>query len=130
MGRESNPGADEAKGVSRKQRRRNEGPGWALVRECPRCGEPETRCCCPDASAAPAPGRPVFRIRLEKRGGKPVTVCSAQGIVPQELKALARRLQALCGTGGTVKGDDVELQGDRRELVRPALRRLGCRVKG
>jgi translation initiation factor 1 len=70
------------------------------------------------------------RLRLEKRRGRPVTVAAVEGVADDELKALARELRALCATGGTVKGSEIELQGDQRERLRQALGEKGMRVRG
>jgi translation initiation factor 1 len=55
----------------------------------------------------------------------------AQGIQlpPAELRDLARDLKRQCGTGGALKDDTVEIQGDQRDAVREALEARGFRVK-
>ena len=45
------------------------------------------------------------------------------------LTALASDLKRLCGTGGTLRGDVVEIQGDHRERLRAELERRGYTVK-
>jgi translation initiation factor 1 len=78
--------------------------------------------------AAPA-GDGIVRIFREKggRGGKVVTV--VRGLEPGVLKATASDLKKLCGSGGAVKGDAVEIQGDHREKVADRLRSQGHTVK-
>jgi translation initiation factor 1 len=39
----------------------------------------------------------------------------------EEIKALAKKLKALCGTGGTAKEGVIEIQGDHRETLLAAL---------
>lgn len=111
--------------------RQSSGPGWSLVDGCARCGHPGDRCRCasPAPSSAPA-GKPTLRLRMEKRRGKPVTVLAAEALPPAELKALLGELKGLCGTGGTIKGDEAELQGEHRERLRPILAGRGYVVKG
>lgn len=46
-----------------------------------------------------------------------------------ELAALARELRHRCGSGGSVKGDVVEIQGDHRETVLAELRSQGFTAK-
>lgn len=88
---------------------------------------------------APAPAAPtpsvrndgIIRVFRERagRGGKVVTVIRG---LPEQGAALATRaaeLRRLCGAGGTVKDDVVELQGDHRERVAQHLTGLGYRVK-
>ena len=63
------------------------------------------------------------RIRLEKRAsGRGVTVIVNVPGTPTEIETLAKLLKTRCGTGGTVKDLEIELQGDRRETVQAVLR--------
>jgi len=63
-------------------------------------------------------------------GGKTVTVVYG---LPQNaafLKELAQDLKKACGTGGAVREDGVELQGDLRDRVREILVARNFVVKG
>ncbi|MEJ0090487.1 MAG: translation initiation factor [Limisphaerales bacterium] len=52
------------------------------------------------------------------RGGKTVTVVkNFVGIGLPEKEQLAKAMQRACGTGGTVKDGQIEIQGDKREEV-------------
>ena len=52
------------------------------------------------------------------RGGKTVTVVkNFVGIGLPEKEQLAKRMQKACGTGGTVKNGQIEIQGDKRAEV-------------
>jgi translation initiation factor 1 len=52
------------------------------------------------------------------RGGKTVTVIKGfVGIGLPEKEQLAQAMQKACGTGGTVKNGQIEIQGDKREEV-------------
>lgn len=63
------------------------------------------------------------RIRLEKRAsGRVVTVIAEIPGRPEDIEALAKLLKTRCGTGGSVKDLDIELQGDRRDAVQSVLR--------
>jgi translation initiation factor 1 len=85
----------------------------------------------PSAPAPPVPPDGVVRIFRERggRGGKTVTVIRGLPDRGDGLEARAGELRRLCGTGGTVKDDVVELQGDHRERVAARLTALGYRVK-
>ena len=63
------------------------------------------------------------------RGGKTVTLVAGVSGPPATLTALASDLKRLCGTGGTVRGDVIEIQGDVRERIKPELERRGYTVK-
>ena len=46
-----------------------------------------------------------------------------------DLRDLAAALKQRCGTGGTVMGGRIEIQGDQRERIVAELGRLGYKVK-
>ena len=59
----------------------------------------------------------ILRVKAG-RGGKTVTVVkNFVGIGLPEKEQLARAMQKACGTGGTVKDGQIEIQGDNREEV-------------
>src|SRR5215208_5743098 len=90
----------------------------AKGRMCPRCGWPESQCACSSRTAnEPVPTRIVAKLRMEKkgRGGKMVTVVDGLPRNDEFLKELAQELKRMCGTGGTVTEDGIELHGDLRE---------------
>jgi len=78
------------------------------------------------------PPRVVARLRLEKagRGGKSVTVVYDLPRNAAFLKDLCGELKRACGTGGAVRDDTVEIQGDLRERVREVLAKKGYALKG
>jgi translation initiation factor 1 len=104
----------------------------AAGRICPGCGQPERGCKCADKSSAPVPNRPVAKLRVEKagRGGKTVTVVFGLPRNEAFLRDLAQDLKRACGTGGAVREDGVELQGDLRDRVREILAAKNFLVKG
>ena len=65
-------------------------------------------------------------ISLETKGrkGKSVTIVSGLRHNPTTMKEIARILKEACGTGGTVKGGDIELQGDQRERAAKELQKM------
>ncbi len=74
-------------------------------------------------SAVPQPDRATklakLLIQLEKKGrkGKGVTVIKGFFHTAADLERFARELKTRCGSGGTVKNDTIEIQGDHRETV-------------
>lgn len=99
-------------------------------RICPDCSRPIGGCICRKNRAVPA-GDGIVRIRRETkgRGGKTVTVVTGILLDEAGLKALAGDLKRRCGSGGTVTGGGVEIQGDHRELLVTELTKRGYRVK-
>jgi translation initiation factor 1 len=87
----------------------------------------------PPGPADPPPasrnrGRVDIIRQTAHRGGKTVTVITNfTGVGLPEKEALAKRMQKACGTGGTVKGGHIELQGDKREEVARILAEAGFR---
>jgi translation initiation factor 1 len=77
----------------------------------------------------PLPQDGVVRIFRGKggRGGKAVSV--VRGLPRRDLDAVAKDLKKHCGSGGTVKDGDVEIQGDHREKIAARLTAQGYQVK-
>ncbi len=71
----------------------------------------------------------IIRVSREKRNGKDVTVCSGFDMDEKQLKALAKSLKQLCGTGGTAKAGKIEIQGDQREKIMAHLDHQGIKNK-
>ena len=73
----------------------------------------------------------TLRIQRETkgRGGKTVTTISGFDSGPDGIKRLASQLKNLCGTGGSVKGGVIIIQGDHRQTVKVELDRQGFKSK-
>lgn len=105
-----------------------------LGRRCPECGRVVADCRCrrskPAQPAAPA-GDGIVRVGRETKGrkGKGVTVIRGVPLAGEALAELATRLKKRCGSGGTVDGGVIEIQGDHRDLLVEELGRLGYTVR-
>lgn len=98
-------------------------------RLCPGCGKPVAQCAC---GKKPAPkGDGNIRVGRETKGrkGAGVTVISGLPLAEEALKALAKELKARCGSGGTVKGGVIEIQGEHRDTVLEELAKRGHKAK-
>ncbi len=89
-------------------------------------GLPPAPECSPANSVPPSVAKPVKKnrgrvdiLRVKAgRGGKTVTVVkNFVGIGLPEKEQLAKAMQRACGTGGTVKNGQIEIQGDKRAEV-------------
>lgn len=71
------------------------------------------------------------RIRRETSGRKGKGVITVRGIdaSPEELKKISQMLKKKCGTGGSLKEGVIEIQGDKRDLIKSELEKLGYKVK-
>lgn len=81
--------------------------------------------------ATPRSGASVVRVGREVAGraGKGVSVIHGLPLGTVELEALAGRLKRLCGAGGAVKDNVIEIQGDHRDRLVAELRKLGYDAK-
>lgn len=84
----------------------------------------------PEATGLP-PKKQVIKIRREKNGraGKTVTTLFEFQASDRQREELAKLLRKTLGTGGTVKGNVVELQGDQMAKLMAELSALGYKPK-
>ena len=75
------------------------------------------------------PEKQTARIRIEKRGSRRVTLVEGLTASANDLPKVLEKLRARCGSGGTVKADRLEIQGDHRDAVGQQLAELGYRTK-
>ena len=68
----------------------------------------------------------TVRVSLETKGrkGKSVTIVSGLQHNPATMKEIARILKEQCGAGGTVKENNIELQGDQRARATAKLQEM------
>ena len=99
--------------------------------DCPRCHRTPCACPRPKAAASPPPSKLTAKLRLERGGrkGKTVTVVFNLALPAERLRELLKEAQKACGTGGTVRPDGFELQGDHRDRLEAHLKSLGMAVK-
>lgn len=98
------------------------------ISTCPDCGQPYEKCRCANPAKKSDGVVRVMRDR-KQRGGKTVTVVNGVIGSEAELTTLAQQLKKLCGSGGTVKDRNIEIQGDHCDKVMAKLTTLGYKVK-
>ena len=79
----------------------------------------------------PSKAEMPVRIQLMRggKGGKTVTSISGLNLSVSHLRKLLKNLQARLGTGGTLKTDNIELQGDHLTACLDFLEKQGFRPK-
>lgn len=84
-----------------------------------------------DAPSDAAPSAQTIRVAIDKkrRAGKSVTVASGFAQTPETLAKLASELKKRCGSGGTAKENEIEIQGEHVDTVAAELTKRGYRVK-
>lgn len=101
------------------------------VTTCATCGQPYKKCRCGQTVQPSHTNNGVVRVVRDRkhRGGKTVTVISGLSGCGADPDALAQQLKKLCGSGGTLKDGNIEIQGDHCEKVSARLVALGYTVK-
>jgi translation initiation factor 1 len=97
---------------------------------CPNCRHPVRECVCPKGVAGAAKPAAV-RVARETQGrsGKGVTTITGLPLSPVDIDTLATKLKKRCGSGGTVRGGVIEIQGDHRDTIVAELIKLGWPAK-
>ena len=102
--------------------KRTGGEGWSLVSS----DSPQNTA----RTAVQPPEKQRAVIALEKRKkGKVVTLVRNLALPDGDIRTLAKQLKTMCGTGGTSKNGEIELQGDCRDRVRAYLQKEGYGLK-
>lgn len=72
-----------------------------------------------------------LRVQASRKGrkGKTVTVITGFQAKPETLTQLLKQLKTQCGSGGTVKENTIEIQGDHSKKLVEILTKLGYPVK-
>ncbi len=104
--------------------------------QCTTCGAPAKECRCPPPQMGDAddnqsldPSGQRISLMTERRArGKLVTVIKGVKATPRQLQTLLKSLKDQCGTGGTVSGGALELQGDQVERLRKWMGGQGYRI--
>lgn len=107
-----------------------------LNQRCAKCKELQSECECPPEVVVGKDYKFAAVLRIEKSGraGKTVTVIDQLPKSEIFLKELTTKLKKKCGSGGTYLMDRkegvIEIQGDKRELIREFLAKEGIKSKG
>lgn len=96
------------------------GAGWSLTSS--------DQTTTPDTSKPSKKQRVSLAIEKRKKG-KVVTLIRNLALSESDLKDLSRILKTTCGTGGTARNGEIELQGDCRDRAHAFLQKNGYGLK-
>ena len=97
---------------------------------CPECKKALAQCSCRKNSQILA-GDGIVRVSRSTKGrrGKCVSRITGLPLSAGELQSLGKEIKQKCGTGGTVKGGVIEIQGDHRDTLVLELEKRGFTVR-
>ncbi len=103
--------------------------------KCEKCKELQSECVCEkEVEVKNYKFIAILRIEKQSRGGKTVTVIDKLPKNVIFLKDLCTKLKKKCGSGGTYKTDGIdgviEIQGDKRDMIRKILDSENIKFKG
>ncbi len=83
------------------------------------------------ATANLPPHQQDLRVQISRKGRKGKSVTIITGLVhnAETLKALAKKLKSQCGSGGTVTGNTIEIQGEHATKLVSLLVDKGYKAK-
>ncbi len=97
-------------------------------RLCPECGAPKHDGKCKERATPSGDGKIRIQRQTKGRKGKGVTCISGLPLNDEQLKELAKQLKKKCGSGGTVKDQVIEIQGDYKARLLEELTKLGYKA--
>lgn len=102
---------------------------------CPRCDQLESECQCPPEvviqEAMPPEKQTALLAKEKRKKGKVVSVIRglAAGTPEPHFSQLLKELKNHCGSGGSIRDDTIEIQGDHLTRLSSKLKSMGYRVK-
>lgn len=77
------------------------------------------------------PEKQDLRVQATRAGrkGKTVTIITGFQSKPETLQALLKQLKGQCGCGGTVKDNEIEIQGEHKQKILEILKKQGYKAK-
>ena len=108
-----------------------EGTPFDIPPKCEHCGLVDGDCkCTAIMKARIAPAQQTALVSLEKRKkGKVVTVIRGLTALANDHASLLKQLKSSCGAGGTIDGDNIEIQGEHLAKIGHELNKFGYTVR-
>lgn len=85
-----------------------------------------------ETEASPRRQKEALHVLIEKkgRGGKTATIVEGFEIPDEEVDEITRTLRKRLGAGGSARGGEILIQGERKTDVMNQLKVMGFKVKG
>ncbi|MBZ0266088.1 translation initiation factor [bacterium] len=83
-----------------------------------------------DQTIPSGPQEIVLRMERSGRGGKTVTVVEMRNFPDDDTREMAKELKRKLGTGGAVKNNTIEIQGEQRERIRAFFIKKRIKIRG
>jgi translation initiation factor 1 len=77
----------------------------------------------------PSQQRVYIRLERKGRGGKSLTLIEGLQISGKDRETFLKQLKARLGTGGALRNDVLEIQGNHRDLIMALLQDMGYNPK-
>ncbi len=108
-----------------------EGTPFDRPPRCDACGELEEECVCPPpVKQWLAPEKQTATVRVEKRkAGRTVTVVDGLDADESDLPMLLKTLKDICGAGGSLQENRIEVQGNHPTAIVEHLQWMGYRTR-
>lgn len=71
----------------------------------------------PQSSLPPAEQLLKIKLDTKHRGGKTVSIVSGFQMDERDVEALSKQLKSFCGSGGSIKENEIIIQGDHRDKI-------------
>ena len=99
-------------------------------RICPQCDKSAHQgpCATPQSNSQ---GDGIVRLRREPKGhkGAGITIIEGLNVEPAALKALAKKINQRCSSGGAIKAGVIQIQGNHRDIIKDLLEQEGHTVR-
>ncbi|MHA1109818.1 MAG: stress response translation initiation inhibitor YciH [Promethearchaeota archaeon] len=92
---------------------------------CPKCSLPQDLCVCESLSQE---NQRITISNDKRKWGRVVTVVTFNGEMP-DLKKMLKKAKTYCASGGTVRDNQIEIQGEHKNKVRRLLIKEGIPVE-
>lgn len=98
-------------------------------RELPQGDAEATEKEAPDEASCVQKGRLDIVYERKGRAGKPATIIAGFTLTDEEVESLASKMKRRMGCGGSARGGEILLQGDRRESALEFLQAEGFKAR-